>query len=857
MNKLLRTLGIVALLLALPMRQFGQTSQLPHHQTTIDFDITEINLFDERVFFIYQLINDSRFNVINSEEEGIFIVSADPSFEGMDLKASFSEFREQTALLFSKMDKEQAAETALTYKAALPNEITLSLMMDVYIQTRQNNRCSSADPFCTDNGMYVFPAGVDAGSGESGPNYYCLNTTPNPAWYFMRIGTPGSINIYMYSTPSVDIDFCCWGPFDNPESPCPQGLILDKVVSCSYSGNATETCQIPSNSQTGEYYILVITNYSNQSCDIHFSKTGGTGTTDCGIMPPLVNNDGPFCFGDEIHLTANGQSGATYHWTGPNGFISNQQNPTITNCTLAMAGTYNCTITVGAQTSDPIGTQVEVYAQPIASFTANLVCEGEPTQFTSTSSTNPANQLITNYLWDFGDGQTSELQHPSHQFATAGSHTVSLTVSCGNGACTNTRTQNINVSAIPAADAGRDQTIPYGSTAQFSGSGGSGSASYTYPWEPSNMVTNPDAQSTQTIVLTSEQSFTLTVTNPQGQCVESDEITIYIQGEAMTASASASNDIICKGEETQLIVDAGGGTGNFTYSWTPTQGLNNPHIANPLANPTQTTTYSCHVDDGQTSQDPSVTVTVNNHYEGSINPDDIKCDSYEWQFGWNGETYTYTESGSYTKTIETYQGCDSIVTLNLQLNYSPDFPSVEGNGWVIGGSEFQFTVEDYWIEVDPRASHQTTWALYRADDSPFDLWDLFPSGDTCRLFIYTYELEKIKLVAHTTGPCGEYENYKMIACSSYGTQENPANQQADIYPNPNDGNMTLSFGNMVGDILIKVYDMTGTMVDSFQLHNDFEKQSHTYHSNGLPNGVYFFAIASKDGIFTKRVIIMN
>ena len=858
MNKLLRTIGIAALLLTMPLRQFGQVLPSAQNPTTIDFSITEIHNFDERIIFMHQLLNDSRFDVMRGENEGVFIISADPAFEGMDLRQTFADFRQDNSLLFSSMDKEQAAATAMAFKALLPNEITMSLMMDVYIQSRQNNHCATADPFCTDNGMYEFPAGVDAGNGEGGPDYDCLHTTPNPAWYFMRIGTPGNINIYMYSTPGVDIDFCCWGPFDDPETPCPNGLTEDKVVSCSYSGNATETCMIPNGAQTGEYYILVITNYSNQVCDIHFSKTNGTGTTDCGIMPPLVNNDGPYCFGDDIHLTANGQSGASYHWTGPNGFDSHQQNPTITNCTMEMAGTYSCFITVGAQTSDPIGTQVVIYPQPTASFTSTTVCQGELTQFQSTATTTPANMEITSYLWDFGDGETSTEQNPTHLFATAGIHNVSLTVACGHGACTHTRMQNVTVNALPVADAGRDQTIPYGDRAQLQGSGGTGSNGYQYHWEPANMVTNPDSQDTQTVPLVTEQHFTLTVTNPQGQCVDSDEIAIYIQGEAMIASASASPNTICQGESTQLELIAGGGTGNFSYSWTPTQGLSDPSIENPIATPTQTTQYWCHVGDGQTSLDIPVTVTVNMHSTSEIN-ENLQCDSYDWQFGWNGETYTFTESGNYTKTIETYQGCDSIVTLNLHLDYTPSFPSVEGNGWVIGGSEFQYTVEDYWIETDPRSTHETTWTLKKADDTDFALWDLFPFGannDSCRLFIYTYELEKVKLIAHTSGPCGEHTDYKMIACSSYGTQETSTNLQADIYPNPNDGSMTFSFGNMVGDIQVKAYDITGTLVDSFYLHNNIETQTFT-HTVDLPNGVYFFSIASKEGVVTKKVIIMK
>ena len=226
---------------------------------TYAFNITDIANFDERVIFLHNLSNDVRFDVVNGEANGMFVISAAEGYEDMDLEEAVNEFVYDNANQFNMMDKVQAAQTANAFKGSLPISFVNSLMMDMYIQSRENNLCELADPFCTDNGMYEFPAGVNAGSGESGPDYDCLYTTPNPAWYYMRIGNPGDIDIYMYSTPAVDIDFCCWGPFDDPTAPCPYGLTSDKVVSCSYSANPTEHCMIPASAQTGEYYILVIT----------------------------------------------------------------------------------------------------------------------------------------------------------------------------------------------------------------------------------------------------------------------------------------------------------------------------------------------------------------------------------------------------------------------------------------------------------------------------------------------------------------------------------------------------------------------------------------------------------------------
>ena len=1132
---LLKTLAIGLFLLAIPAKYHGQVHPFTQRQSTIDFDITEISVFDERIIFMYNLINDDRFNVVNSENDGVFIVSADPTYADMNLESAFAEFRNENAIAFSRMDKEEATETAFEYKAALPQEITHALMMDVYIKSRQNNLCANADPFCTDNGLYQFPAGVNAGNGESGPNYNCLSTTPNPAWYYMRIGTPGGISIYMYSTPSKDIDFCCWGPFEDPVSPCPNGLTSPKVVSCSYSTSATETCVIPNNAQTGQYYILVITNYSNATCNITFSKTSGTGTTDCGILPPLVSNEGPYCVGDVITLTGNAQSGATYSWSGPGGWTASGHTVTRPNCTLAMNGTYTCTISLNGQTNSAT-TEVQVYAKPTANFTAAPVCKGESTHFTNSSTTNPANQNMS-YQWDFGDGQTSTQTSPTHQFATAGNHTVTLTASCGNGACTSTKTQTVVVYDMPEANAGNDQTVQYGGTAQLHGSGGSGhTTNFSYHWEPANKVVSPNAQNTATVGLSETTTFTLTVTHPQGGCSSTDQVNVLVSGSNMTATASASPSSVCRGEGSQLQATAvGGNANNYSYSWSPSMGLSDPLIANPVASPTTTTTYTCTVSDGYTTQQVSTTVTVNqpeytetteyicpgdsynfygtdysevgdydyhtttsqgcekvitlhlrhypsyenahttteficpltsynfhghyysatglypetlhtihgcdsivwlnltvypandttivdaaictsqtynfhgtvyntntvayfdtidhhgclkveklvlevgpyqkppkeqpricyaydenpsyywdktgqtytqDAYDEIILPDpeggcdilhrlDLKfhqefyqtdtltvcdeyiwhatpgvtyettnhhmvktfhdtggpefacdstfvldltvnhrdvsdsivlnqCNQFEWQFGWNNETYTLTEQDDYTKTIDTYLGCDSIVTLKLQLDYTPSFDKVNGKKWVVGGSEFQYTVEKYWIDLDyPKSTHETTWELFDANGNPFNKWEIlqYDNGDKCYLYIYTFERDSVRLHVHTTSTgecaCGEDEKDLWIHCGYYGVSENVEPCSVDIFPNPNDGHMTLSFDNLEGEILTKIYNITGTLVDQFTLHNGFGHQTFDYKTDKLSPGIYFFNIINRKGILTKKVIIID
>ncbi|MBZ0243132.1 MAG: PKD domain-containing protein, partial [Bacteroidales bacterium] len=292
-----------------------------------------------------------------------------------------------------------------------------------------NDSCHKSFPFCTSN-VYTFPAGVNSGSGQAGPDYGCLNQTYNPAWYHMKILTPGNITINMQSAPSEDIDYIVWGPFTDPVFPCSGQLTSAKEVDCSYSPSSSESAYIP-NGQTGEYYILLITNYSNNPCEITFSKTGGTGETDCTILPPPISSNSPVCYGDDLFLTAETYPGATYSWTGPNGFTSNEQNPVIVNPGLESSGTYSLEITVDNITSEPIDMEVVVAPLSNPDFTFEEVCYGNPNQFTNTSTVSPAGSVISAFNWNFGDGSTSTQQNPAHTYSSPGSYEVSLSTSTG------------------------------------------------------------------------------------------------------------------------------------------------------------------------------------------------------------------------------------------------------------------------------------------------------------------------------------------------------------------------------------------------------------------------------------------
>jgi hypothetical protein len=360
LKKVLISIALTGILFLIPFHKLS-CQQIINQGTEEAF--IKVDLMDHSYFFRMMLVNElmeiNEAKVIASEEAGVIYIYP---FKGQFDKVYevIESFYDKISTDEKKLNKIEETDLILSLKEKHGTWLEKYALKGE--RDTPNDSCHVSMPFCTGT-IYTFPAGTSTIS-QLGPNYNCLYTQPNPAWYHMKIGTPGSITIKMSSSPEKDIDFCLWGPFDDPVSPCPMnntngGLTISKIIDCSYSYVTTEYAEI-STAIAGKYYILVITNYSNVACDITFQQTSGTGTTDCTILPPPASNNSPVCVGQSIHLSAANVYNATYNWTGPAGFTSNQQNPVINNAQPANAGIYSLTITVNGTTSEPTTTEVVV-----------------------------------------------------------------------------------------------------------------------------------------------------------------------------------------------------------------------------------------------------------------------------------------------------------------------------------------------------------------------------------------------------------------------------------------------------------------------------------------------------------------
>ena len=149
--------------------------------------------------------------------------------------------------------------------------------------------------------------------------------------------------------------------------------------------------------------------------------------------PPTAGSNGPLCAGDTLSLSAAAITGATYSWTGPDGFTSTQQNPTVSNhASTAMSGSYNVSATLNTCTSSDGTTTVTVNAMPSPPTAEN----NGPVALATTLTLSASTIFGATYSWTGPNNFTSSVQNPvvstNTTSAMAGNYDVYATVN----ACT-------------------------------------------------------------------------------------------------------------------------------------------------------------------------------------------------------------------------------------------------------------------------------------------------------------------------------------------------------------------------------------------------------------------------------------
>ncbi len=167
-------------------------------------------------------------------------------------------------------------------------------------------------------------------------------------------------------------------------------------------------------------------------------------------LAATATNSGAACPGGSVQLTATGPAGATaYAWSGPNGYVSNQQNPTLANLTASMAGTYTVRIFGAAGTCPGTASTTVVVSpappRPVFSVSATAQCPGTPITL---AAPNLAGSSLT-YTWTLvsGDGLPATTNGPTLVVTPTQNSIYRLSLSGGGYNCVTSDTIGVRLGA--------------------------------------------------------------------------------------------------------------------------------------------------------------------------------------------------------------------------------------------------------------------------------------------------------------------------------------------------------------------------------------------------------------------------
>ncbi|HEV7231965.1 MAG TPA: gliding motility-associated C-terminal domain-containing protein, partial [Bacteroidia bacterium] len=348
-----------------------------------------------------------------------------------------------------------------------------------------------------------------------------------------------------------------------------------------------------------------------------------------------------------ITVTPSGGTGAyTYSWAPSGGTAATASGLTATGYVCTITDNNGCSITSGATITQPSAIALSSSSTPAscgnADGTASVTATGGTGAYT--------------YSWT-PSGGTAATTTP----VAAGSYT--LTLSDAN-ACVKSIVVTVASNSGP--------TLVIGSSTNVSCNGGTdgsitstlagGTGPFVYSWTPSG-GTAPNATG-----LTAG-TYTVGVKDGNG-CIAKASTTIT-EPPAMTFTTASANVTCNGGNNGTISVNPSGGSGPYTYSWSPSGGTSS------LATGLTAGSYTCTITDSKAcSIAPAVVVTQPTAVTGTATETDVKCNggstgtatvtasggtgtlTYSWSpSGGSGTTASGLSANTYTCTITDSKGC--------------------------------------------------------------------------------------------------------------------------------------------------------------------------------------------------------
>lgn len=381
-------------------------------------------------------------------------------------------------------------------------------------------------------------------------------------------------------------------------SPLGSSVTIDPVTGL-LSGKAPGT--------TGEYVVAVyVKEWRNGVLIDSMKKELQIYVHNCTLSAASLNATYINC--DNFTFTFQNESAASnitsYSWDfGEPGITTDVSTSATPTYTYSAAGTYTIKLKVSTSSgcTDSATATVKVYPGFTPDFTFTGSCFQSPFQFTD--ATVAQYGTVNSWSWNFGESSsssnTSSVNNPAHTYTSAGTYTVSLTVSSSVG-CSGNISKTITASDKP------DLTLPFTDTlictidtlpliANVTGTG------ITYSWSPNY---NIQYANTANPLVWPKDTTVYTVTVTQNTCVTTGSITVNTL-DFITVQLPADTTV-CKTDSFTLNPVSHA----LQYTWSPATGLSSTTVKNPMAYADNDITYTVTANLGKCQDQTSMQVKV-------------------------------------------------------------------------------------------------------------------------------------------------------------------------------------------------------------------------------------------------------
>ena len=447
--------------------------------------------------------------------------------------------------------------------------------------------------------------------------------------------------------------------------------------------------------QSGVYSAVITSSTdgcSKTSQDVSVAIDAGTlGSVSMDPIPAV-------CEGGTIELKVNAPTGATYKWSGPNGYTNTTTTNTvsITNATSAMAGEYSVVVGKGACTSQPLTANAVVNSLPNPTINPSgsiSFCDGA-SALLSTGS-------FSTYQWKKGGVNIPGATSSTYTASESGDYSVYVTN--GGGCGKESSVKSVNEFSPPTASFTAPSAKCIGEEISFENTSTIEGSVVNYLWNFGDGATSTESHpyhtyttaNTYTVKLTASYSpgcedvitKTISIVDTPELVITAEGSTEFCAGDSVKLSVPAEfktyiwstgktspSIYVKKDGEVNVTVTTNGGctlhasldvtvlpypeitvtadkmvlkpgestkmvaSGAFTYTWTPEEGLSDPTANDPVASPKFTTTYTVTgTDDIGCRGTSEITIVVDNKL--SVSPPKLFVPSSEEY--WNIDQMEY------------------------------------------------------------------------------------------------------------------------------------------------------------------------------------------------------------------------